>query len=110
MFIKVLVLKLVEAMMLDSDVGSEIGSGDGEVVKFGVVNEVSFGCGRSANKGENFVNGGGHVGVGGSVGVCVERGVDTSACFVIGGAYVILYFSLMVDLILVNIIKLLWFE
>ena len=31
MFIKVLVLKLVEAMMLDSGVGGEIGGGDGEV-------------------------------------------------------------------------------
>ena len=33
MFIKVLVLKLVEAMMLDRGVGGEIGSGDGELVE-----------------------------------------------------------------------------
>ena len=72
--------------------------------------EVSFGCDRSANKGAKGVKGRGHVGVGGSVGVCFVRCFDTSACFVIGGAYVILYFTLMVDLILVNLISLLWFE
>ena len=33
MFIKVFVLKLIEAMMLDSGVGSEIGGCDGEVVE-----------------------------------------------------------------------------
>ena len=110
MLIKVLVLKLVETMLLYSGVGGEIGSGDGEVVELEVVTEVSFGCVRISNKGAKSVKGGGHVGVGGSVGVCFGRCVDTSACFVIGGAYVILYFTLMVDLILVNLISLLWFE
>ena len=42
MLIKVLVLKLVEAMMLDSGVGGEIESGDGEVVELEVVTEVSL--------------------------------------------------------------------
>ena len=72
--------------------------------------EVSFGCDRSANKGAKGVKGRGHVGVGGSVGVCFVRCFDTSDCFVIGGAYVILYYSLIVDMILVNLINLLWFE
>ena len=49
------------------------------------------------------------MGVGGSVGVCVSRCVDTSACFVIGGSYMILYLILMVDLIFVHLINLLWF-
>ena len=74
------------------------------------MNEVSFGCGSSVNIGAKGVKCRGHVGVGGSVGICVGRGVDTSACFGIGGAYVILYLILIVDLILVNPIKLLWCE
>ena len=110
MFLNVLVLKLVEAVMIDSGVGDKIGSGDGEVVELEVVNEVSFGCGSSANKGAKGVKGGGHVGVGGRVGGCVHRCVDTSACFVIGGAYVIIHLCLMEYLILANFIILLWFE
>ena len=46
----------------------------------------------------------------GSAGVCVGRCVDTSACFVIGGSYVILYLILMVDLIFVHLINPLWFS
>ena len=71
---------------------------------------IVFWCGRSTNKGSKGVNVGGHVGVGGIVGVCVGRCVDKSACFVIGGSYVILYLILIVDLILVIFINLLWFE
>ena len=50
------------------------------------------------------------MGVGGSVGVCIGRGVDTSACFVIDGSYVILYLIRMVDLILVHLMNLFWFS
>ena len=78
MFIKVLVLKLVEAMMLDSGVGGEIGIGDGAKVELKVVTDVSFGCDSSAHKVAKDVKGGGHLGVGGSVDVCVGRGVETS--------------------------------
>ena len=71
--------------MLDSGVGGKIGSGNGEVFELEVVTEVSFVCGRSANKGDKGVKGGGHMCAGVSVGICVGRGVDKSACFVIGG-------------------------
>ena len=101
MFIKLLILKLVEAMMLESGVGSEIGSGDGEVVELEVVTEVHFGCGNSATKGANGVKCGGYVRVGGCVVGCVGRGVYKNTCFVIGGSDVKLSLILMVYLILV---------
>ena len=41
---------------------------------------------------------------------CVDRGVDTSACFGIDGSYVILYLILIIDIILVIIIIVLWFK
>ena len=41
------------------------------------------------------------MGIGGSVGWCVERGVDRGVCDEVGSDYVILYLILMVDLILV---------
>ena len=50
------------------------------------------------------------MGVGGSVGVYVGRGADTSACFVIDGSYVILYLIFMVDLTFVHLINVLWFS
>ena len=71
--------------------------------------EVNVLCGSSANIGDKVVKGGGHVGVGGSVGVYVGKCVDTSACFVIDGSYVILYLILIVDLIFVQPFSLLWF-
>ena len=50
-----LFLKFVDAMKLDRGIGGEIGSGDGEVVQLEVVNEVSYGCCISANKGAKGV-------------------------------------------------------
>ena len=74
------------------------------------MNEVSFGCENKVAKASKGVKCGGHVGFGGSVGGFVVISIDTSDFFGIGGAYLILYLSLMVDGIFVNLIKILWFE
>ena len=105
-----LFLKFVDAMKLDRGIGGEIGSGDGEVVQLEVVNEVSYGCCISANKGAKGVKWRGHVEIGDSVCGCVDRAVETSVYFVIGRAYVVFYLRLMVDLILLDLINLLLFK
>ena len=51
-------MKLIEEMMLDSGVGSEIGGCDGEVVESQVVAEGNCLCGSSANISANAVKGG----------------------------------------------------